>query len=530
MSQGVWHSSTATALNPAPLQTSTLVSSTTSLPANSTKSMFVAGRDDSVNTEEFHPFVEELLPYVKDFSFVWFNLQAAKRKFMKRFNRRMSVEEERRTKEQISAVSADIKQKWAGRLLGKLRKDIQPDCRDRFVRSVVGKEPSVCVFSNPDQKGKMRRIDCLRQADKVWRLDLVMVVLFKGIPLESTDGERLEKCANCESPSLCVNPYHISIAVRELDLFLANYIFTSNPDKPEELKRGEDEIGLNEGIWGTGVFSAYELRGLIKPSILHGMDGVILPNCLSGSVSREDFGDSNLSWISPIGETPPPSALGKKSLTMEKDEDSPPSKKSRITSGSSSASRKSIELLNDDMKMDNGDKLGLLLKSAEEGLSPIMRSQRSASKPEEDTEDNKGELSVAVGNNLLNHTQSVIRNNTYPTTMMSPVQFLGAINTQSNNLIMDQAALVHSMIQKQNQKTLSSQFLQYLNENNSPALMHNQPPFTASSVLQAVAASSKVSPTTTDSQSLQNLLTLSLTSIQDPLHSSSRALNSSNSI
>jgi hypothetical protein len=29
--------------------------------------------------------------------------------------------------------------------------------------------------------------------------------------------------------ALCVNPYHISIAVRELDLFLANFIHCSDP-------------------------------------------------------------------------------------------------------------------------------------------------------------------------------------------------------------------------------------------------------------------------------------------------------------
>ena len=76
-----------------------------------------------------------------------------------------------------------------------------------------------------------------------------MVVLFKGIPLESSDGERLDKRPECNNPQLCINPNHTLLNVRDLEIYLANYINN---------QFNESEFNQNQKIWLLNLISQFE--------------------------------------------------------------------------------------------------------------------------------------------------------------------------------------------------------------------------------------------------------------------------------
>ncbi|KAG5277906.1 hypothetical protein AALO_G00092700 [Alosa alosa] len=144
--------------------------------------------------DEFHPFIEALLPYVRAFSYTWFNLQA-QAPFLNTAHPRTSG----------------------------------PECRGPCWPWPEGKSSPCCVLSNPDQKGKVRRIDCLRQADK---------------------------------------PHHIGVNVKELDLYLAYFIHSPDSGQSDDSSQQGDtdvkppsngHLRFQDYFVTSGVWSAAEI-------------------------------------------------------------------------------------------------------------------------------------------------------------------------------------------------------------------------------------------------------------------------------
>ncbi|KAL3316736.1 hypothetical protein Ciccas_004615 [Cichlidogyrus casuarinus] len=120
----------------------------------------------------------------------------------------------------ISQMDSNEESDSVVNLLKKLYKELPPENVLWFLKCWLCSAdtvafPDKCVISRGDAKNRMRRIDCGKGSDKVWRLDTIVGMLFHGLPMSSTDtAMMIHTCKN----DLCVRPQHLRFRANSVSL------------------------------------------------------------------------------------------------------------------------------------------------------------------------------------------------------------------------------------------------------------------------------------------------------------------------
>uniref|UniRef100_A0A8B9W0X3 Nuclear factor I C n=1 Tax=Bos mutus grunniens TaxID=30521 RepID=A0A8B9W0X3_BOSMU len=283
--------------------------------------------------DEFHPFIEALLPHVRAFAYTWFNLQARKRKYFKKHEKRMSKDEERAVKDELLGEKAEVKQKWASRLLAKLRKDIRPECREDFVLAITARRRGLCAPT------LTRRARCAASTARARPTRCGGWTWSWSSSSRASPGEhrrrRLVKAAQCGHPVLCVQPHHIGVAVKELDLYLAYFVRERDAEQSGSPRAGMgsdqedskpitlDTTDFQESFVTSGVFSVTELIQVSRTPVVTGTG----PNFSLGELQGHLAYDLNPASTGMRRTLPSTSSSGSKrhkSGSMEEDVDTSP--------------------------------------------------------------------------------------------------------------------------------------------------------------------------------------------------------------
>lgn len=104
--------------------------------------------------DEFHPFIEALLPHVRAFSYTWFNLQARKRKYFKKHEKRMSKDEAGGEGRALLGESPRSSRSGHPGCWPSCAKTSGPSSGRDFVLTITGKKPPAACSPTPTRRAR----------------------------------------------------------------------------------------------------------------------------------------------------------------------------------------------------------------------------------------------------------------------------------------------------------------------------------------------------------------------------------------